>query len=110
MLPVGRGACVAAATGDGVFRAPLDAGPRRVKAMEVPGAAWSAAPCVGAPMRRGSLAPGVHRAGTFILFRLPRGCPWCFAPELADPAATEEADGSMARGDVRGGSSTGGSE
>jgi hypothetical protein len=73
MLPVGRGACVAIATGDGAFRAPPGAGPRRVKAMEVPGAAWFAAPYGGAPMRRGPPAPGVHRAGTFVLFRLPGG-------------------------------------
>jgi hypothetical protein len=69
MLPPG----VAAATGDGAFRATPGAGPRRVKAMEVPGVAWFAAPYVGAPMRRGPLAPGVHRAGTFVLFLLPGG-------------------------------------
>jgi hypothetical protein len=99
MLPAGRGAC-AAATGDGAFRAPPGAGPRRVKAMEVPGAAWFAAAGVGAPMRRGPLAPGVHRAGTFALFRLPGGHPRPFAPELVDPVAAEEAEGSVARGGI----------
>jgi hypothetical protein len=68
--------------------------------MEVPRAAWFAAPCVGAPMHRGPPAPGVHRAGTFVLFRLPRGSPWHFAPELADSAAVEEAERSIARGDI----------
>jgi hypothetical protein len=100
MLPAGRGACVAAATGDGAFRAPPGAGTRRVKAVEVPGAAWFAAPYVGAPMRRGPPAPGVHRTGTFISFLLPGGRPRCFAPELADLAAAEEAEGSMAREDI----------
>jgi hypothetical protein len=50
-------------------------------------------------MRRGSLAPGVHRAGTFTLFLLPGGRPRCFIPEL-DPAAAEEAEGSIAWGSV----------
>jgi hypothetical protein len=102
MLPAGRGARVstAAATGDGAFKAPPGAGPRRVMAEEVPGATWFAAPCVGAPMRRGPPAPGVHRAGTFTLFQLPRGRPRRIAPELADPAVMEEAEGSMARGGV----------
>jgi hypothetical protein len=72
MLPRARGVG-AAATGDGSFRAPPGAGPRRVKALEVPGPARSAAPRIGAPMRRGPPAPGVHRAGTFALFLLPGG-------------------------------------
>jgi hypothetical protein len=95
MLLGARGAG-AAATGDGVFRAPPGAGPRRVKALEVPGAARFATPCIGAPMRRGPLAPGIHRAGTFALFLLPRGRPRRFAPEL-DPVVAEEAEGSIAR-------------
>jgi hypothetical protein len=56
------------------------------------------APCDGAPMRRGPSAPGVHRAGTFVLFLVPGGRPRRFAPELVDPAVAEEAEGSMARG------------
>jgi hypothetical protein len=52
MLPAGRGAIVTTATGDGVLRAPPGAGPRRVKAMEVPGAARFATLCGGALMRR----------------------------------------------------------
>jgi hypothetical protein len=102
MLPAGRGAraSAAAATGDSAFKAPPGAGPRRVTAEEVPRATRFAAPCVGAPMRRGPPAPGVYRAGTFALFPMPRGRPRCFAPELADPAAMEEAEGSMARGGV----------
>jgi hypothetical protein len=68
--------------------------------MEVPGAAWFAAPCGGAPMRRGPPAPSVHRAGTFVLFRLPGGRPQRFAPELADPAAAEEAEGSITQGGI----------
>jgi hypothetical protein len=50
-------------------------------------------------MRRGPPAPGVHRAGIFALFLLPRGHPRCFAPEL-DPAAAEEAEGSICLGGV----------
>jgi hypothetical protein len=107
MLPAGRGASVASATGDSVLRAPPGAGPRRVKAMEVPGAAQFVVLCGGAPMRRGPPAPGAHRAGTFGLFRLPGGRPRRLAPELADPAAAEEAEGSIARGSARGRSSTG---
>jgi hypothetical protein len=106
MLPTGREASVAAATSDGMLRAPPGVEPRRVKAMEVPGAARFAAPCGGAPMRREPPAPGVHRAGTFGLFRLPGGRPRCFTPELADPAAAEEAEGSIAQGSIRGRSST----
>jgi hypothetical protein len=109
MLPAGRGACVAASTGDGMFRAPPGVGPRRVRAMKVPGAAWFAVPRGGVPMRRGPPALGIHRAGTFGLFRLPRGRPRHFAPELADPVAAEEAEGSITRGSIRGRSSTGGS-
>jgi hypothetical protein len=75
MLPVGRGACVTAATGDGAFRAPPGAGLRRVKAMEVPRAARFTAPCVCAPVHRGPPALGIHRAGTFVLFLLPGGHP-----------------------------------
>jgi hypothetical protein len=63
----------AAATGDGAFRAPPGAGPRRVRALEVPGAARFASPRIGALMHRGPPAPGVHRAGTFVLFLLPEG-------------------------------------
>jgi hypothetical protein len=80
MLPTGRGAYITAATGDNAFRAPPGAGPRRVKAMEVPGVARFTAPYVGTPMRRGPPAPVVHRAGTFVLFLLPRGRPRRFAP------------------------------
>jgi hypothetical protein len=50
-------------------------------------------------MRRGPLAPGVHRAGIFALFLLPRGRPRCFTPEL-DPAAAEEAKGSICLGSI----------
>jgi hypothetical protein len=67
-------------------------------AEEVLEAARFTAPCVGALMRRGPPASGAQRAGTFGLFLLPGGRPRCFAPELADPAAAEEAEGSMARG------------
>jgi hypothetical protein len=88
MLPEAQGAG-AAATGDGAFRAPPGARPRRVKALEVPGAMRFASPCIGAQMRRGPLAPGVHRAGTFALFLLPGGHPRHFIPEL-NPTATEE--------------------
>jgi hypothetical protein len=97
--PMGQGACIAA-TGDNAFRAPPSAGPRRVKAMEVPGAVQFTEPYAGAQMRRGSLAPSVPRAGTFTLFWLPGGRPRHFGPELADPVATEEAEGSIARGGI----------
>jgi hypothetical protein len=95
MLPGARGAAAAAA-GDGAFRVPPGAGTRRVKALEVPGAARSATPCIGAPIRRRPLAPGVHRAGTFALFLLPGGRPRRFVPE-PDPTAVDEAEGSMLR-------------
>jgi hypothetical protein len=48
-------------------------------------------------MRRGPPAPGVHWAGTFTFFLLPRGRPPRFAPEL-DPTAAEEFEGSMSLG------------
>jgi hypothetical protein len=60
-------------------------------------AARFASSYLGAPMRRGPSAPGVHRARIFALFPLPGGHPRCFAPEL-DPAATEELEGSMSSG------------
>jgi hypothetical protein len=93
MLPAEQGASIAATSGDGAFRDPLGVGPRRVKAMEVPGAARFSAPCVGAPMRRGPMAPGAQMAGTFGLFLLPGGRPCRFSPKLEDPAAAEEAKG-----------------
>jgi hypothetical protein len=99
MLPEARGAS-AAATGDGAFRVPPGAGPRRVKALEAPGTARFALSCIGAPMRRGPPASGVHRAGTFALFLLPGGRPRRFTPEL-DPAAAEDAEGSIAWGALR---------
>jgi hypothetical protein len=99
MLPEAWGAG-AAATGDGAFGAPPGTGSRRVKALEAPGAVRFASSCIGAPMRRGPPAPVVHRAGTFALFLLPRGRPRCFIPEL-NPAAAEEAEGSIAWGALR---------
>jgi hypothetical protein len=45
------------------------------------------------------LVPGVHRAGIFAFFLLPGGHPRCFTPEL-DPAAAEEAEGSICLGSV----------
>jgi hypothetical protein len=50
-------------------------------------------------MRWGPLAPGVHRARTFTLFILPEGRLRRFTPEL-DPAAAEEAEGSMGLGSI----------
>jgi hypothetical protein len=97
MLPAGREADISTATGDDAFRAPPGAGPQRVMAEEVPGVARFTAPCVGAPMRRGPPALGAQRAKTFGLFLLPGGRPRRFIPELADLAAAEEAEGSMAR-------------
>jgi hypothetical protein len=96
MLPKARGAG-AAAKGDDAFRAPPGAGPRRVRAPEVPSAARFAVPRIGAPRRKGPPTPGAHRAGTFSLFLLPGGRPRRFAPELG-PAAVEEAEGSMSLG------------
>jgi hypothetical protein len=90
MLPEERGAGTAA-SGDGEFKA----GPQRVRAPEVPGAAWLTSSGLIAPMRRGPPAPGVHRAGTFSLFLLPGGRPRHFIPELG-PA--EELEGSMSSG------------
>jgi hypothetical protein len=48
-------------------------------------------------MRRGPPALGIHWAGTFAFFPLPRGRPRRFAPEL-DPMAVEELEGSMSLG------------
>jgi hypothetical protein len=87
----------ATASGDGEFRAPPGAGPLRVRAPKAPGAAQFALSCLGAPMRRGPPAPGVHRAGIFTLFPLPGGRPRRFALEL-DPAVAEELEGSMSSG------------
>jgi hypothetical protein len=50
-------------------------------------------------MRRGPPAPDVHQAGIFALFPLPRGHPRRFTPDL-DPAAAEEAEGSISLGSV----------
>jgi hypothetical protein len=52
MLPAERGASIATTSGDGAARAPAGAGPRRVKAIEIPGAARFSLPHAGAPMRR----------------------------------------------------------
>jgi hypothetical protein len=97
MLPGERGAG-AATTGDGAFRAPPGAGPQRVRALEVPGAARFTSSCLGAPMRRGPPAPGVHRVGIFALFLLLGGRSRRFTPEL-DPAAVVEAEGSICLGE-----------
>jgi hypothetical protein len=96
MLPGARGAG-AAASGDGKFIAPPGAGPLRVRAPEVPKKARFASSCLGAPMRRGPLASGVHWAMIFALFPLPGWRPRRFAPEL-DPAAATEAKGSISLG------------
>jgi hypothetical protein len=98
MLPVGRGAGIAATSGDGATRAPTGAGPQRVKALEVPGAVRFSAPYASAPMRRGPPASGAPMAGTFGLFRLPGVRSRRFAPTLEDSEAAEEAEGSMAQG------------
>jgi hypothetical protein len=50
-------------------------------------------------MRRGPPAPGVHRASIFALFLVPGGRSRCFTPEL-DPAAAEDAEGSICLGSV----------
>jgi hypothetical protein len=68
--------------GDGAYRAPPGAGPRRVKAPEAPGAAGFALPYLNAPMRRGPPVPGVHRARIFALFLLPGGAHGASPPSL----------------------------
>jgi hypothetical protein len=98
MLPAERGVSIAATSGDGPARAPPGTGPRRVKALESPRAARFSAPCVGAPIRRWPPAPGAQMAETFGLFLRLGGRPRRFAPALEDPAAAEEAEGSMALG------------
>jgi hypothetical protein len=98
MFPEVRGAGTAA-KGDGAFRAPPGARPRRDRALEVPGAARFAVPRIDAPRRKGLPVPGAHWGGTFSLFLLPGGRPQCFAPELV-PAAAEEAEGSIGLGVV----------
>jgi hypothetical protein len=79
MFPGARGVG-AAASGDGEFRAPPSAGPLRVRAPEVPEAARFTSSCLGAPMRRGPPAPGVHRARIFTLFPLPGGASVALGP------------------------------
>jgi hypothetical protein len=96
MLPGARGAGTAA-RGNDAFKAPPGAGPRRVRAQEVPSAARFAMPRIGAPRRKGPPVMGTHRAGTFSLFLLPGGRLRRFAPELV-PAAAEEAEGSIGSG------------
>jgi hypothetical protein len=96
MLPVERGASIAATSGDGATRAPPGAGPQSVKALEVPRVAQFSVPRASAPMRRGPPALGAPMAGTFGLFWLPMGRSRRFIPTLEDPAAAEEAEGSMA--------------
>jgi hypothetical protein len=98
MLPAKQGASIATTSGDSATRAPPGAGPQRVKAVEVPGAARFSVPRAGAPMHRGPPAPGAPMAGTFGLFWLPRGRPRRFVPAPEDPAVAEEAEGSMAQG------------
>jgi hypothetical protein len=49
-------------------------------------------------MCRRPAALGAQRAETFSLFLLPGGRSQRFTPELEDPAAAEEAEGSMAQG------------
>jgi hypothetical protein len=90
MLPMERGADIAATSGGGAVKAPPGAGPRRVKAEEALGAGQFSAPRAGTPMRRGPLAPGAPTAGTFGLFLLPKGHPRCFFPKPEDPAVAEE--------------------
>jgi hypothetical protein len=98
MLPTEWGADIATTSGDGAARAPPAAGPRRVRAKEVLVAARFSVPRVGTPMRRGPPALGAPMAGTFGLFRLPRGRPRCFFPASENPVAVEEEEGSMAQG------------
>jgi hypothetical protein len=98
MLLTERGADIAATSGDGAARAPPAVGPRRVRAKEVLVAARFSMPRASAPMRRGPPALGTLMAGTFSLFRLPRGHPQCFFPASEDPAVAEEEEGSMAQG------------
>jgi hypothetical protein len=57
MLPVERGASIVATSGDGAFRAPPGAGPRRVKAMEVPEAARFSMPYDEVTRHHGGLTP-----------------------------------------------------
>jgi hypothetical protein len=97
-IPGERGAG-AAATSDGAFRAPPGAGPRWIKALEAPEVTRFALSCLDAPMRRGPPSGG-DRAGIFALFLLPGGRPRCFTPEI-DPAAAEEAEGSIAWGALK---------
>jgi hypothetical protein len=96
MLPGAWGAG-AAASGDGEFGAPPAAGPLRVRAPEAPVAARLTSSCLGAPVRRGPPAPGIHRAGIFAFFPLPGGRPRRFTPER-DPAVMEELEGSINSG------------
>jgi hypothetical protein len=81
MLPKVRGAGTAA-KGDSAFRAPPGARPRRVRALEVPGAARFAVPRIDAPRHKGPPAPGAHRGGTFSLFLLPGGTRGALPPSL----------------------------
>jgi hypothetical protein len=98
MLLAELGAGIDTNSGDGAARAPPGAGPRRVRALETPTAARFSMHCASAPMRRGPPAPGALTASSFGLFWLPEGHPRRFIPAPEDPAAVEEAEGSMAQG------------
>jgi hypothetical protein len=98
MLPVEWGADIATTRSGGAAKAPPGAGPRRVRAKEAIRAARFSMPRAGALMRRGPLAPSAPLAGTFGLFRLPKGRPRRFFPASDDPAVAEEEEGSMAQG------------
>jgi hypothetical protein len=55
------------------------------------------APCRRTNAQRACIS-GASMVGTFGLFWLPRGRPWCFFPASEDPAVAEEEEGSMAQG------------
>jgi hypothetical protein len=98
MLPAERGADIAATRGGVAAKAPPGAGPRRVRAEEALRAARFSMLRASALMHGGPLAPGAPMAGTFGLFRLPKGRPRHFFPGSEDLAAAEEEEGSMAEG------------
>jgi hypothetical protein len=98
MLLAELGAGIDTNSGDGAARAPPGAGPRRVRALETPTAARFSMHCASAPVRRGPPAPGATMASNFGLFQLPGGRPRCFVPAPEEPAAVQEAEGSMAQG------------
>jgi hypothetical protein len=89
MLPRGRGAIIATATGDGTTITLLDEGSQRTNIVEGRRPAFLLTRFGGGALCMGILPPGSLIAATFGLFLLPRGRPCCFFPAMAELVAAE---------------------